>query len=173
MRDARVGEALRVLAHAADEDGWDKPASLWALYDDDQSHMLNCSLAFRFDNFIGNPSDALVFLAEQWPGVGPDEQPHAVAFCSEAWMRLAQVDEDLVKAPPPSQHPDRIEVRQVLALDKQGEIYHLSQRRGGQPELLEPGVVPKDPIYGGRPYQTNLEGRLIDALMVLMTTKRS
>lgn len=166
-----ISEVARVLAleceKVAAAAGWDQPALLFEVVGQDVEDFLDSDslaaddFAFGFKltqvaELLGHPAEVLV---------GHVASPEALAAClvAEGWdypervsieIREGRVDPGSL--PPPSEFPDRREMRISTLVFRDGTAASASRRRGGEPETLTHGemggrVVRALRRYIGRP----------------------
>lgn len=166
MSDSLREVAARIAFHLEEQaaaDGWDRPACLYEIHPADTERVLELT-----DLELGSDMIAISFAAV--PVCELDDHPAealvgrhvssdevlGVALITEGWdyppevlraLSERKVDRDAL--PSPANHPDRVEVRLVHALFRDGTTTVVVRRRGQDPE-----EVPFD----------RLTGRLVRAL---------
>lgn len=143
-----MGRVALDLEQQVDQFGWDRPASLWGLTAVDADvameaagiHSDGLALAFAL-NFIefldGHPAEALEEMRAEDGLVG-------VLLSVEGWD-YGEATKELVRqgqSPdfPPSQDPERAELRMVNLLLKDGTSVSVVRRRGEEAELVDGNI---------------------------------
>lgn len=112
-----VGFLVRYEA-SLEEQGWDAAPTVLARVPDEGDEMV-------FDVVgVGDPYE----LLESWDPAGVS----AYVVSVEAWSWPPELPES-ERVGRPSERPDRIEVRSVMAVTRSGEVIVVSRQRGGEP----------------------------------------
>lgn len=121
-------DALRRMNDDIETRGWDQPASLWVVRREitEDDILLSISLAVSPNMFaMEHPPELLAQIADaaEEYKVGAGENVFAFVFVSEAWMVEGP---EAIRAADPGglhEHPDRIEIRSIVAVDIAGFRY--------------------------------------------------
>ena len=150
--------ALREMNDVIEEGGWDQPSSLWAVTRDinQDGFILMFEQILGGDIFTGeHPTDTLAAVADAAERVRPPvgDNLFAFAFVSEAWMVMREDIAGTVEPRRFHEHPARLEVRTIGAVDIAGFRYlhtftrgsgvrHVaSHRRNEKAEMMAEGFV--------------------------------
>jgi hypothetical protein len=138
--------------------GWDLPARLYALKAEEGDTEAPWHLITEVD---GHPIEYLNMVREMF---GPAPQTvTGFALAHEGWTFPESVTKGLTPEEgqklwetlgPPSQHPDREEIRSVYVCMRSGDSVTVMRRRGHEPEVLSDGGTSS--------------GRLVDAMRRLL-----
>lgn len=142
--------------------GWDKPARIFVLKGEEGDEYLEL-----FTELDMNPID---FLEQATYRLGPipADDNRGIAVVSEGYTYSKEVSAQLgTKTPdeqrefyemlPPSQHPDRREVRSVVMVQRNGEVQSVNRLRGVNGE--------DDEVFGAG---GNMDGRLVDTMRMAL-----
>lgn len=178
-------QALRMVEAEIEEAGWDQRPTffvvnrddeggigvqeiLWLppfVYDDPGPGLLHIAQALAAASAADNPiSD---FLRKTGPRLVGGEMFYGIVAMTEAWMvehsgPRPEIGPDYEwSGVMPSQHPDRVEVRNGTAVTVDGRVLMIFRKRGGTPEFSELNEA-------NGPIETS--GRVVDALRMLCTT---
>src|SRR6516225_1180829 len=141
---AKVNDRIAAVlsADVMDRADWDEPPQLWRIYVADQAapRPVLRPVLVPLELWEGGTADALWFLADQMAGSGlVDPQLYGMAIRHEAW----ELDNPMPSSPHTSRrvraiaeahgihaHPDRIEVRVAVGVDRFGVTYQVRLARG-------------------------------------------
>lgn len=125
--------------------GWDQPAFLGSLHETRPGVISLLPFPFPIENPPGQFVEFVAQVAEAAPEhahtfVNRSDSPGPIfglAFVSEGWMVKVKNPEERREAygsgKSLSEHPDRIEVRSVSAVDTTGQVYFINRDRGKKP----------------------------------------
>lgn len=167
-----VLSALHQVERHAHARGWGQPGQLFTIY----RELLKPGAVENIDGFMLAISEVGNYLLRDQDGDQITSRLHRLAnstllkamvpenilgfaLVSEAWARMTTAGEDLHSGGPISEHPDRIEIRNVVAVDTAGITYQLIRTRG------------EDTVYamrGGSGDPLHLGGQITEGLRELM-----
>lgn len=183
--DIRVGgcaheDNVRMIVHTLEQEaengGWDRPASVWALASYEggftvQTLKLPEQVFDDMGNFLPLFNEAMSLTGSYHPEVTAfgrkllaSELPEnffGIVLVDEAWSVSQKVEENersdihtwgreglQVR---PSEHPERIEIRFAFCYTLDGRMCHVFRQRGGEPEFVDhPTIDGEAATVGGR-----------------------
>lgn len=169
---AHTRDRLQELLRAVDRDvlrpgGWDAPPQVWTVRADDDTDELSPSRLSEFDHLaasvrgpgVDTPAQRLRILQRWFAQARPEAHPQveAMVYACEAWMvsatAIGQAEADRIleeaRKRHLDEHPERVEVRQLLCVDRHGAVRSLVYARDNDSELTETSSADASPEAPG------------------------
>lgn len=140
---------LRVLESDVDALGWDQPAKLWGVLEDEETGEEYLKLITTLKNHAPTDIEKMAKKGRAKADV------KGVVVAVEAWAYPDQfvkaLDKDdralasFYRIMPPSEHPEKTETRAITMFNRDGSFACITRTKGGEAELIpavDPALVP-------------------------------